>query len=61
MYSDGGFIHPNDPALATASWACSDTRGRVWGGAVPGKQTAQAGEVYAALAAATLTQGRLQR
>ena len=29
------------------------------GGAVPNKQTAQAGEVYAALAAATLTQGRL--
>ena len=32
IYSDGGCIHPRDPALATASWACSDPRGRVWGG-----------------------------
>eukprot|EP00974_Lingulodinium_polyedra_P108090 10462577-Lingulodinium_polyedra.AAC.1 len=53
VYSDGACYDPQDPLMARATWAVHipGPRGGAWAGPVHGAQTAQRGELLAAVAA----------
>eukprot|EP00974_Lingulodinium_polyedra_P044191 4240422-Lingulodinium_polyedra.AAC.1 len=53
VYSDGACYDPQDPLMARAAWAIHvpGEGGGVWAGPVQGAQTAQRGELMAAVAA----------
>eukprot|EP00974_Lingulodinium_polyedra_P130108 11212567-Lingulodinium_polyedra.AAC.1 len=51
VYSDGACVGPQDPLLARSTWAVHipGAGGGMWAGPVQGPQTAQRGELYAAV------------
>eukprot|EP00974_Lingulodinium_polyedra_P120643 11175887-Lingulodinium_polyedra.AAC.1 len=59
VYTDGACVDPLDPLPARAAWAIvvPGVGGGTWAGPVDGPQTAQRGELYAALAALTAVTG----
>eukprot|EP00974_Lingulodinium_polyedra_P007078 671158-Lingulodinium_polyedra.AAC.1 len=61
VYTDGACVDPLDPLLARAAWAIvvPGEGGGTWAGPVDGPQTAQRGELYAAVAAMTAVSGQL--
>ena len=62
VWTDGGCLYPKDPLMARAAWGLrvDSVENCNWGGPVQGRQTAQRGEVAAAVAASLLIERDLE-